>query len=340
MTAQPDPRLRAFLIDQGLATADAPLRWTPLTGGVSSDIWRVDTGTDRLCVKAALPRLKVAMDWQAPVERNRYEWAWLCFAHEHLPGIVPRPIAHDAQAGAFAMAWLDDARHPVWKAQLLAGQAEAGVAAGVGTALGRLHAASARDPRLAARFPTDHIFYPIRLEPYLIATGARHPDLTPRLHALAARTLATHKVLVHGDVSPKNILVGPDGPVFLDAECAWFGDPAFDLAFCLNHFLLKCRHRPDRTKEYLQCFSSFTQHYLEQVDWEPAADLEQRAAALLPALFLARVDGKSPVEYITAEAHKACVRRVARPLILQPPARLEQIAQAWRTGLRAQDSPA
>src|SRR5437016_3999625 len=116
--------------------------------------------------------------------------------------------------------------------------------------------------------------------------------------------------LVHGDVSPKNILVGRRGPVFLDAECAWFGDPAFDLAFCLNHLLLKCLWTPPSAHDFLSAFNSLSESYLAMVTWEPPAAVERRAARLLPGLFLARIDGKSPVEYITEESAKNRVRRV------------------------------
>ena len=142
-------------------------------------------------------------------------------------------------------------------------------------------------------------------------------------------TLATKRALVHGDVSPKNILQGPAGPVFLDAECAWFGDPAFDLAFCLNHLLLKgAREGADRM-HYNSAFSALASAYLAAVDWENADGLEARAAALLPALFLARIDGKSPVEYLARESERAAVRRCAMPLIADPPPRLKDVAGAW-----------
>jgi aminoglycoside phosphotransferase (APT) family kinase protein len=134
---------------------------------------------------------------------------------------------------------------------------------------------------------------------------------------------------VHGDVSPKNILIGPAGPVFLDAECAWYGDPAFDLAFCLNHLLLKCLWTPGSAPDFLDCFHAMHATYREGVTWEPAADLEARAAALLPALFLARVDGKSPVDYITAESAKDRVRRIGRELIRKEPTQLSMIRDAW-----------
>jgi 5-methylthioribose kinase len=333
MQPQPDPRLPEFLHTHGLAPHNATMRWTPLTGGVSSDIWRVDIDEQSLCVKCALPKLKVARDWRAPTTRNAYEWAWINFAFEHAPKAVPRPLAHDANLGAFAMEFLDDASHPVWKAQLLAGMADAGIALQLAHLLGRLHAASARDPSLPEKFKTNEIFHSIRLEPYLIATAQAHPTLAPQLHRIAEDTLHTHKALVHGDVSPKNILVGPDSPVFLDAECAWFGDPAFDVAFCLNHFLLKCLPQRAHSADFLRCFHTFAQAYLTHVSWEDPTELERRAAQLLPALFLARIDGKSPVEYVTQEEDKELVRRTAYPLIAKAASRLEEIAEAWRDTL-------
>src|ERR1700712_4309494 len=112
------------------------------------------------------------------------------------------------------------------------------------------------------------------------------------MQLLIETTIGNKHALVHGDVSPKNILAGPDGPVFLDAECAWWGDPAFDLAFCLNHLLLKCGWTPRAASGFLACFEALTASYLTGVDWELPEALEARAAALLPGLLLARVDGK------------------------------------------------
>ncbi len=139
--------------------------------------------------------------------------------------------------------------------------------------------------------------------------------------------------MIHGDVSPKNILLGPDGPVFLDAECACIGDPAFDIAFCLNHFLLKCLWTPSAKNDFIACFDAMASNYLSTVDWENSDILEQRAASLLPALFLARVDGKSPVEYIRKESDREKVRQCARALLFKPPSRLIDAANAWEKEL-------
>jgi aminoglycoside phosphotransferase (APT) family kinase protein len=305
-----------------------------LTGGVSSDIWRIDMPSGPICVKRALAKLRVAADWRAPVERNVYEARWMQRANAAAPGAAPALLGQDEEGGALAMAFLPPDDYPLWKTQLRDGHTDPAFAARVAATLVRIHAATAADPTVAAAFPTDAIFYDIRLEPYLVATAQAHPDLAPRLEALVAATQANKHALVHGDVSPKNILCGAAGPVFLDAECAWWGDPAFDLAFCLNHLLLKCLWTPTARVGFLSCFDAMVAAYRASVTWEPAADVERRAAHLLPGLFLARVDGKSPVEYITTEPDKDRVRRVARALLSDPPDTLDLIRQAWTLELR------
>jgi 5-methylthioribose kinase len=280
-------------------------------------------------VKRALAKLRVAADWQAPVERNLYEARWMRRANAAVPGATPALLGQDPTSGALAMQYLTPADHPLWKDQLRDGHADPAFAAAVAQRLVRIHAATASDPTVAAEFPTDAIFHAIRLEPYLLATARAHPDLAPELKTLAETTQANKRALVHGDVSPKNILAGPAGPVFLDAECAWWGDPAFDLAFCLNHLLLKCLWTPPARDGFLACFAAMADTYSAGVTWEPPNTLESRVAHLLPGLFLARVDGKSPVEYITTDADKDRVRRVARALLRSPPTRLDAIRQAW-----------
>jgi len=331
---RPDHReLYLSLRRMALAKEGETPDFTALTGGVSSDIWRVELARGPVCVKRALARLKVAAEWRAPVERNASEVGWIEKARRIVPGCAPRILGHDADAGLFAMEYFDPARYPLWKSELRRGRVDLAMAAAVGDTLGRIHAATAHDGDLARRFANDAIFHDIRLEPYLLAAGRAHPDRADALAALTRTTAETRLVLVHGDVSPKNILFGPDGPVFLDAECAWYGDPAFDLAFCLNHLLLKCLWTPGAAARFLDAFDALSAAYLAHVEWETAAALEDRAARLLPGLLLARVDGKSPVEYLTGEADKDCVRRVARHLLANPVTRLELVRTAWREGL-------
>ena len=300
----------------------------PLSGGVASDIWRIDTASGPVCVKRALEKLKVEADWRVPVERNANEVAWMEFAREIVPDAVPALRGHDPSSGLFVMDYLDPATHPVWKDELHAGRADPAFAAQVGDALGRIHAGTVGKKAIAARIQSDEIFYAIRLESYLEATARTHPQHEVILRDLVRTTARTKLALVHGDVSPKNILVGPNGPVFLDAECAWYGDPAFDVAFCLNHMLLKCLWVPERAAAFLACFDALAKAYRRHVDWEPREDFEKRAARLLPGLFLARADGKSPAEYL-CEVDKTRIRRMAGAWLSCPPEHLAEIRAQW-----------
>ncbi len=173
----------------------------------------------------------MAADWQAPIERNRYEARWMQVASAAVPGSAPRVLGQHRELGVLVMGYLPD--HTLWKQQLRDGGADMRHRARRGPHAGAHPCplgGTARTGR--ATFDSQAIFFDIRLEPYLLATAEAHPDLPTgcaRWCADAGSCLA----LVHGDVSPKNILVGTRrGPVLLDAECAVWGDPAFDLAFC------------------------------------------------------------------------------------------------------------
>ena len=323
----------AALVRMGLAGPAERPAITPLTGGVSSDIFRVDLESGPVCVKRALAKLKVQADWRAPVERNRYESAWMRTAAAIVPDAVPRVLGEDPQAQMFAMEFLAPEQYPVWKAQLRDGTIEPAAAAQVGRRIALIHGHTAGNLEVARAFATDGIFLAIRLEPYLSATAARHPECAQRLESLVRITLATKRALVHGDVSPKNILMGPRGPVFLDAECAWYGDPAFDLAFCANHLLLKCLWRPQWTDRYLECFDALVGSYLDHATWEPRVDIDARTAHLLAGLFLGRVDGKSPVEYLTEAQQRDRVRQTAVSWLMQPLDTLAEMRATWRAAL-------
>jgi aminoglycoside phosphotransferase (APT) family kinase protein len=332
---RPDPTIVDFIESSRLVPPGMSVGFERLPGGVSSDIWLVHAGVRSFCVKRALAQLRVAADWQAPIERNTKEAGWIKAVAGFMPEAVPSLLAEDAAAGMFAMDYLPPQSFEVWKSQLQRGHVLPATAAEVGRRLVRVHSEFARSPAAAAEFATDAIFYAIRLEPYLLATARAHPDRAAVLKKLVETTAHTKLTLVHGDVSPKNILVGPQGPVFIDAECSWFGDPAFDLAFCLNHLLLKCLLVPSAAHQLLAAFQSLTETYLNGVDWESRQDIDRRAARLLPGLFLARIDGKSPVEYLTEGRDKDTVRRVARSLLACPPDRLAEISRVWASAICA-----
>jgi len=328
-----EPDLRqaviAFLRRTGLlAPGDPDPALTPLTGGVSSDLWRADLPSGPVCVKSALPQLKVARRWLAPTSRNRVEYEWLRFAQPLAPGQIPRVLALDERASLFAMEYLPPDQYPVWKTLLLAGQVDIEAARNVGDLAGTLHAASALDPAAAAMFATDENFDALRIEPYLRVTARAHPDLREQLAGIAQRTAGTHLAVAHGDVSPKNILLGRHGPVLLDAECAWYGDPAFDVAFCMNHLLIKSVKVPTVAAALCAAARALADAHARHVCWEPTGDLDSRVASLTPALALARVDGSSPVEYLTP-AQRVTVRSAARSLLIQPSATIRELVDRW-----------
>jgi Ser/Thr protein kinase RdoA (MazF antagonist) len=195
----------------------------------------------------------------------------------------------------------------------------------VGRDLGRIHAASARTPGLADRFDNAALFESLRVEPYLLRTAAAVPEAREALESIIADLRRTRIALVHGDVSPKNILVG-EHPVFLDAECATWSDPAFDAAFCLTHLTLKRLHMPAHAVRLEESARAFTDAYVAEVDWEEPSDVAARVARILPALMLARVSGASPAEYLN-EPTRAVVRRIAVHALVSSSPLDEQIAR-------------
>lgn len=302
----------------------------PLSGGVSSDVFKVAVaGRTPFVVKRSIPKLRVAADWRAPVERAAAEVAWLRLVAGIESSWVPEVLGEDKAEHVFAMEYLPPENHPVWKAELAAGRIDTGFASEVGAALAAIHAATAGRPDLAASFDNGAQFEALRLEPYLLFTAEKHPFAASAIRDEAARIARARIALMQGDISPKNILSGPHGPVFLDAETACYGDPAFDVAFCMNHFLLKAAWHPQWTAGYAQSFAAMKDAYLDGVTWEDPAALDRRVARLLPMLFLGRVDGKSPVEYLTDEGDRGFVRGAALQMIVEPPFNLELLAQTY-----------
>jgi aminoglycoside phosphotransferase (APT) family kinase protein len=327
-----DQRSTALVEELGLARPGEIIAVRPLGGGVASDIAVVSLADRDICIKFALPRLKVAEDWRAPVHRNRAEYAWLSFAGTVAPKSVPRLLGISTDLHGFAMEYFAGTDIYLWKAALLKEAPDLGEAERVGDVLGRIHAASTRPDFDRSPFFNRDDFRALRLEPYLTFTAARHPDLAAKLIALADRLYRSEITLVHGDVSPKNILFRGADPILLDAECATMGDPCFDVAFCLNHLVLKAVHLPASRDRLLAAIERFRAAYCPHIAWEEPRAMEKRVAALLPALMLARVDGKSPVEYLS-EKSRATVRALATPLITRPVATLGELVAMLKAEL-------
>ena len=188
---RPEPAIVDFVGKSGLVCRGVAACFERLPGGVSSDIWLVRAGPTAFCVKRALPRLRVAADWRAPIERNTKEAAWIRAVAGFMPQAVPSLLAEDAAAGMFAMDYLPPHAFEGWKAQLQCGHVILATASEVGRRLAQIHSRFAKSPNVRTEFATDVIFRAIRLEPYLLATARAHPDRAAALEQLAERTAHT-----------------------------------------------------------------------------------------------------------------------------------------------------
>ncbi len=316
-----------------LAPGEGAEVWS-LTGGVSSDVFgaRADNGRT-VVVKRSIPKLRVTADWRASVDRDAVEVAWLRAVREVNPHLTPEVLGWAPDRHLFAMDWLDPASHPVWKQEMAAGKVDPAFAARVGADLAGIHNAMAGRADIAVRFPDSANFHALRIEPFFLYPAVQHPDVAPRLRDLAQGLIRHRGTLIWGDASPKNILVGPEGPVFLDAETAAIGDPAFDLAFCLTHLLLKTVWLAPQGIALMASFADLRDAYLRDIHIEPAQGLSSRAAALIGALLLARVDGKSPAGYLDASQEDG-VRVRAKALLGRGDLDLQSLAAAWRSFAR------
>ena len=297
-----------------------------LGGGVSCDIWRVQSKGKSFVVKRALEKLRTQADWHADPSRNRYEQAYLRFVAGFLPGAVPQ-VFHGTP-GFFVMedlaeGWLD------WKKHLLAGRVEPTLARQAGEVLGEIHRQSWGSSDLAQKFATDENFHELRVAPYLLTTAARHPDLSDRIQEEAARLVSTQRALVHGDFSPKNLMVREKRMVVLDCEVAWYGDPAFDVGFLLNHFLLKALHLPQQAEDFLALVHQALAGYRDKLGEDKASIVLADVPSLLLCLMLARVDGKSPVEYLTQLEKQEKIRAFVRRLLPASPKTIGDVIGAW-----------
>ena len=299
MTKVPSDLLEALAIDRSEI-----LRIDMLGGGVSADIWRIDLSHKSIVVKQARSSFKVEADWQVSPRRILSEIAWHNFVRSFLPGSVPGIIAVAPEYNAFSMDLLD---YPLWKSELLKGHVEPQFAEQVAQQLATIHSMSITRSEVQEQFAYDDLFVAQRVEPYFLSTADKNVEIRDTLRELGKSVLLTKRALMHGDISPKNILLGRNGPVFLDAETACYGDPAFDMAFCLTHLMLKALLKPDRLPLLMQSVRIMLAAYLSSVDWEGIDHLAERITRLLPAIMLARVDGKSPVEYLDSK-QQALVR--------------------------------
>jgi 5-methylthioribose kinase len=301
---------------------DAP-RISELGGGVSNTVLLVESGGRRFVLKQALGKLRVEQEWRADRTRIFRESAALARLSGGLPpGSLPEVLFVDAENFAFAMS-AAPASAACWKDLLLSGEIRVETAEQVGALLARIVSCTWRQAEEEAEFGDQTIFDQLRIDPYYRATALRHPDLASSAALLIAESGARRVSLTHGDWSPKNFLVDQARVMAIDFEVIHFGDPSFDSAFMLNHFLLKSFYRPQWAELYAAAAAGFWRSFVSgiprEADWIEPATLQH-----LGWLLLARVDGKSPAEYILGDLRNR-VRQFGRELILSPPLSVAEV---------------
>jgi len=297
----------------------APPQVTPLTGGVSGETVLIEQTPTRLVVKRALERLLVAGDWRAKPERAMTEAAAIEVLHEFTPASTPELLAADPARNLIVMS-AAPADWVVWKAVLLGEAADPtdGVtptAARLGELLGVWHNRTWHNDSLAGRFDDYEAFEQLRIAPFHRAVAAAHQSAADRIGECVRELQTVRDCLVHGDFSPKNVLVGGDGMMVLDFEVAHFGAAVFDLAFLLCHLVLKALHAPTLAPELAQAALAFIGAY-QTTAW-PRRDgggVPERLGWHTACLLLARVDGLSPAPYLRADTANT-VRRLALDLL-------------------------
>ena len=307
--------LPTYLRDLGLADPSDDTQVRELGGGVSNIVLLAEFGGRRWVVKQALGRLRVEDEWLSDPERVIHEAESLRALRPILgEAAVPEVIHLDHDNLLFIMIAAPPDALP-WKESLLGRRVDLAVAGQAGVLLARMINGSRADVRLTRQFADRNVFQQLRLDPYYRTAAARHPDVQKELHELIADTLAIQTALVHGDYSPKNMLVRGRDIMLIDFEVIHWGDPAFDAGFLLNHLLLKSFHQPMAAPMYVDAAQAFLRTLRAALGSEEWVSFETMTMRHLGALMLARIDGKSPVEYVRGDEAKERVRRAAKQII-------------------------
>lgn len=307
----------------------------PLAWGVSNLVLRIDGPTHpSMVLKQSQPQLRTKIEWRSRCERIYREADILNALAPLLPrGAVPQVIFQDRERYVLGLEAIR-ADHTVWKAALLRGEIELSVGSTLGDYLGTIHRDTAGRDDLLPDSADWSLFDELRIDPFYRWIARVHPQLQQPVDRMLA-DMAAHRVcLVLADFSPKNVLVHADGVSLVDFETGHYGDPAFDLGFFLSHLLLKSLRERNQLAEWQRLIVTFWNRYREVVDqagnhlvWSAATST--RAVSHLAGCLLARIDGKSPVDYLIEPWQPPFVRRISCQWFDAPPPTLEHAVDQW-----------
>jgi aminoglycoside phosphotransferase (APT) family kinase protein len=321
-----------YLRSCGFLPHDEPAEARELSGGVSNVVIRISRSAgDDVVLKQVREQLNVAEPWFCSVERIWRETAVLRQC-ERLVGsgpsnspravAVPRLLFEDRDNYLYAMSAAPTG-HAVWKNELLAGETRTEIASACGTLLAALHAGSWHDESLAREFDDRRFFDDLRLDPYYRQVARVLPEFAPAIGQLVDSVLSNRHCLVHGDFSPKNLLVHDHCLMLIDFEVGHYGDPAFDLGFFLSHLVLKAVCKAPNHEPYLALIDSFWRRYeggmTLTISPGEFSTLVARGIQNFAGCAIARLDGKSQIDYLNDRGRRDAVRALSRRVFIERP---------------------
>lgn len=296
------------------------------SGGVSCVTALVYSGSREYLVKQPLAKLKVKEDWECSLSRMEIEYKAMEVYARYAADAVPKPVLYDT--GNFIMVREAAPQDCImWKTSLLEGDLNFLIARKAAVALASVHNGSFFNAEVQRDFSDLQFFSLLRIDPYIRFTADKHPEIRSAADKAVKLLTEQPSALVHGDFSPKNILVRGNDLYLLDMEVAHYGNPVFDVAFFLNHFLLKGVLNKQMRRGYFALASFILETYQAQQDFADNKALETEMMSVLPLLFLARVDGKSPVEYLVSESDRQRVRQTAIQAVRENCSTLDEFIQ-------------
>lgn len=302
-----------------------PAEVEALSGGVSNQVLRVTTPTGRFVLKQSRPQLRTRDAWFSDLDRIWREQEVMQALYPHLPDVVPEVLHVDRASYVYAMSHAPiDAK--VWKAELLAGHIDVNLGERVGRVLGRMHQISAERASDFAAFRDHTAYVQLRVDPFYVRVQERCPDVADAIAPIVGEMLSRKEALCHGDYTPKNMLIHGDGFTLVDYETAHFGDPTMDLGLFLTHLTLKAIRDSGSAAKLVETMRGFWRGYAAETRWHVVDDLEARGVKHLGVCMLARVDGTSPVDYLS-EPQREVVRRLAITILCEGLNRWDEIWQ-------------
>ena len=306
--------LKKYLAENNIIDSNSPVSIQSLPGGVSNSVLQIICDRGRFVLKQALPKLKVTSEWVSDVARSNVEKQALKFLYRIIPGTTPELLYEDESNYLFIM---ECAPEPsvTWKSLLLKQDCNSSLAKKIGEILGRLHQNTHNLQEARELFGNKKYFHQLRIEPFFEFLRFKYPDLKMDIERHIANCLERECSIVIGDYSPKNILVCDEQVMVIDFEVIHYGDTSFDLGFLTTHLILKSVNARKFRESYYHILKATVAGYFSCIQFAKRAGLEQQCVQQLAWILLARIDGKSPIEYISEEKDKQLIRYASREIL-------------------------